>query len=158
MALHVKTNNNGIGDGVVYYFDYLSKGGETILPSVADPNLKKASYVLVFMEGDKLTAGDASDEYQNTAASGYITLNFLAPSDNRFTIIGFGSGGENVIIQSNNIVNTQITQPKTNAELNALYPNSLPSFMVFCPNIIGGGLTYIYLGSGFWSSSILTLN
>lgn len=157
MALNVSSNNQG-GGGVVYYLDYLSTGGETQIPSAPDPNLKKASYVLVFMEGNKLTSGSASDEYQDTSASGYITFNFPAPVDNRFTIVGFGSGGVNEIIQSDNVINTKITQPQTNAQLNALYPNSVPSFIVFCPNIVGGGLAYVYLGSGLWSSSMLTLN
>lgn len=56
------------------------------------------------------------------------------------------------------VVNLSIISPQTNAQLNSLYPNSIPTFSVYCPNVSGGGLTYVYMGSGLWSSELLTHN
>lgn len=147
------------GSGIVAYINYISSGGETQIPNYVDKDLMSDSYVMVFMEGSLLTSGNGSDEYADTSLLGYITLNFPAPPDNRFTVIGFGkSGSSGGGGGFSSVVNLQITQPQSNSQLNALYPDAGSGSVVFCPNIIGGGLMYVYLGNGTWSNSLLTLN
>lgn len=90
MALHVENKSGGGTTGtLVADIDYISVGGETQIPATANAGLKKATKVVVFMEGAKLTEGTGPDEFVNNAASGYITLNFAAPAENRFQILGF---------------------------------------------------------------------